>query len=267
MRVHLVQHAADIEAPLGERVTRTAQLVADQRRAELVVLPELWPSGGFRFDAFADEAEPVEGAVTAALAEAARTAGAWVHGGSFVERAPDGRLFNTAVLLDPGGRLAARYRKVHLFGFSEGETQVLSAGDDAAWADVAVSEGTVRAGLVTCYDLRFPGLFGRLVDAGVGLMVVPAAWPAARAAHWRLLVQARAVECQCWVVAVNTAGEQAGMRYDGGSLVVDPWGQVVAEAGVGEEVLVADVDLALVARTRAEFPVLADRVAGLDTGG
>jgi len=187
-----------------------------------------------------------------------------VHGGSFVERADDGRLFNTAVVLAPDGTLAAHYRKVHLFGFSEGETQVLSAGADVVSVEVGGPGAAMLAGLVTCYDLRFPGLFSALVERGVALLVVPAAWPAARAAHWRLLAQARAVECQSYVVGVNTAGTQAGMRYDGGSVVVDPWGQVVAEAGTGEAVLAAQLDASLVATTRREFPVLADRVAGLD---
>ena len=116
-----------------------------------------------------------------------------------------------------------------------------------------------RLGLATCYDLRFPEQFRLLLDAGAEVVLLVAAWPAKRVAHWRLLAQARAVENQSYVVACNTAGTHAGVPMGGHSIVVDPWGAVLAEAGEDEEVLVVDLDLDLVRATRTQFPVLADR--------
>jgi predicted amidohydrolase len=171
--------------------------------------------------------------------------------GSLVERDDTGRMFNTSVLLGRDGAVLATYRKIHLFGFGEGEPKLMTPGDE-----IVVHDGL---GLATCYDLRFPEQFRRLLDAGSEVVLLPAAWPAKRVAHWRLLAQARAVENQSYVVACNTAGEHSGVPMGGGSLVVDPWGTVLAEAGTDEEVLVVDLDLALVARTRSSFPILADR--------
>jgi predicted amidohydrolase len=256
MRVHGIQLETSSGESLDARRARAAALVAAQAGADLVVLPELWLPGGFVYRTFADSAEALDGPTVAALAGAARTSRAWVHGGSFVERASDGRLFNTSVLLRPDGSLAATYRKVHLFGFSGGEGSVLAAGEALVTTDL---DGTV-VGLTTCYDLRFPELYRALVDRGVELFLVPAAWPAKRVGHWSLLAQARAVEDQAFVVGVNGCGEQDGLVMGGRSLVVDPRGEVLAEGGPDETVLVADLDLAEVGRWRERFPVLADRV-------
>jgi predicted amidohydrolase len=132
---------------------------------------------------------------------------------------------------------------------------LLGAGDEVVVAATAIG----RIGLATCYDLRFPELFRGLVDRGAEVVVVPAAWPQARVAHWILLAQARAVENQYAVVACNTAGAQAGKAMGGRSIVVGPRGDVLGEAGSSGQVLTAEVDLADVARWREEFPVLANR--------
>jgi predicted amidohydrolase len=259
MRVHAIQLESSLAEPPADRVDRALALVAAQRGADLVVLPELWVQGGFAFGTFAATAEPLDGPLVRRLADAARDLGAWLHGGSVVERAEDGRLYNTSVLLRPDGTLAASYRKIHLFGFSAGETSVLSSGTDVVTTDLA---GTPTA-LATCYDLRFPELFRSFVDHGAELFLLPSAWPTPRIAHWSLLTRARAVEDQAYVVAVNGCGDQGGTLALGGrSVVVDPWGTVLAEGGDDEEVLVADLDLAQVAKVRADFPVLADRRLG-----
>ena len=263
MRIHAVQLATDLTEPNDVRVRRATDLVRAQHGADLVVLPELWVQGGFAFRTFSATAEPLDGPIVAALAAAARDLGAWVHGGSIVERADDGRLFNTSLLFRPDGTLAATYRKLHLFGFDGGETTVLTPGADLVMAEV---DG-VSVALATCYDLRFPELFRAFADRGAELFLLPAAWPTPRIAHWSLLARARAVEDQAFLVACNGSGEQGGLRLGGLSVIVDPWGVVLAEAGDGEEVLVVDVDLALVAKTRADFPVLADRRPELRTGG
>jgi predicted amidohydrolase len=251
VRIHVVQVAYGDDESLTDRVERVAALVRDQRGADLVVLPELWPQGGFAYDQWDEQAQPLDGPVVAALQDAARDLGARVHMGSLVERDETGRLFNTSVLLGGDGEVLASYRKIHLFGFGEGEPKLMTPGDT-----LEVHDGL---GLATCYDLRFPELFRGLLSAGAEVVLMPAAWPAKRVAHWRLLAQARAVEDQVFVVACNTGGRHAGVAMGGGSIVIDPWGSVLAEAGTGEEVLVVDVDRDLVGRTRAAFPVLADR--------
>lgn len=256
VRIAACQVEVDLDAPFDERVRHVTDVVREQSDSDLVVLPELWPNGGFVFERFADEAQPLDGPLVAALKDAARDAGVWLHGGSFVERADDGRLFNTSVLIDDSGELRAVYRKLHLFGFRGGETTVLSAGEDVVTCETPF--GVV--GLSTCYDLRFPELYRRLVDAGAVLLLVPAAWPERRITHWQLLARARAVEDQCVVVAVNTVGEQGGVRLGGRSMVVDAWGELLAEAGPHDAtVLHVDVDLATVTDTRERFPVLRDR--------
>ena len=251
MQVHVVQVAyGDDETPAA-RVARVADLVLAQAGADLVVLPELWPDGGFAYDAWAAGAQGLDGTVVTSLRAAAAELGATVHMGSFVERDEAGRLFNTSVLIGPTGALLATYRKIHLFGFGAGEPAVMTAGEDTVVHDTF--------GLATCYDLRFPEMFRALLDAGTETVLLPAAWPARRVGHWRLLVQARAVEDQVMVIACNTGGSHAGVPMGGHSMVVDPWGEVLAEAGTGEEVLVVQVDPGVVAATRAAFPVLGDR--------
>lgn len=251
MRAHLIQLAYGDDESVPERTDRVADLVRDQRGADLVLLPELWPQGGFSYDRWEEQAESLDGPVVTAMRAAARDLGATLHMGSLVERDEAGRLFNTSVLIGADGSVLTTYRKVHLFGFGDGEPKLMTAGDGAVVHD--------RLGLATCYDLRFPEQFRLLLDGGAEVVLLVAAWPAKRVAHWRLLAQARAVENQSYVLACNTAGTHAGVPMGAHSMGVDPWGAVLAEAGEGEEVLVADLDLASVATTRTSFPVLADR--------
>ena len=201
------------------------------------------------------------------MSAAARDAGVVLHAGSIIERpgggevGPDGHgLWNTSLVYGPDGSLLATYRKVHRFGFGAGEPKLLDAGEDVVVVDLPLREGgSVRTGLSTCYDLRFPELYRRQVDAGATLFVVPAAWPAARVRHWTLLAHARAVEDQCVVVACNTAGTHAGTEMGGHSQVVSATGEALAMAGTDEQVLSVEVDLDAVAAWREQFPVLRDR--------
>ncbi|MDT3399735.1 carbon-nitrogen family hydrolase [Streptomyces sp. B1866] len=276
MHASLVQIRVDPDEPVESRRERAAAFVrqAGAAGADLVVLPELWTVGAFASESYAAGAEPLTGPTAAALSLAAREAGVWLHGGSIVERAPDAGsaggpaaldgaagdlLFNTSLLFAPTGELVRSYRKIHRFGFDRGEAALMAAGDEVVTA--RLPEAVV--GLATCYDLRFPELFRLLADAGAELLVLPAGWPARRREHWRLLARARAVENQAYVLACGTAGTHAGVEQAGHSLVVDPWGEVLAEAGADEEVLTVELDLARVATTRAEFPVLRDRRLGL----
>ncbi|MFD3436775.1 carbon-nitrogen family hydrolase [Streptomyces sp. NPDC058685] len=261
MRASLIQIAADPDESVNSRRQRAASLVREQRGADLVVLPELWPVGAFAYQSFEDEAETPAGPTYEVMAEAARDAGVWLHAGSIVERDPDGTLYNTSLVISPAGELAGTYRKIHRFGFDKGEAVMMGAGADLA--TVVLPDLTI--GLATCYDLRFPELFRGLVDAGAGLFVIPAGWPARRRGHWTLLARARAVENQAYVLACGTAGTHADVEQAGHSIVVDPWGEVLAEAGPDEEILTVDLDPAKVAATRDQFPVLKDRRLGVVT--
>ena len=267
MRVAVVQVGYGDAEPVAERVERVAALVRAQAGHDLVVLPELWAPGGFAYREWQDRAEPVDGPTGRAMSAAARDAGVVLHAGSIIERpaggevGPDGHgLWNTSLVYGPDGGILAVYRKVHRFGFGAGEPRLLDAGEDVVVVDLPLGDGgSVRTGLSTCYDLRFPELYRRQVDAGATLFVVPAAWPAARVRHWTLLAHARAVEDQCVVVACNTAGTHAGTEMGGHSQVVSATGEALAMAGTDEQVLSVEVDLDAVAAWREQFPVLRDR--------
>ncbi|MFF3753575.1 carbon-nitrogen family hydrolase [Streptomyces sp. NPDC002018] len=284
MRASLIQIAVDPYESADSRRQRAAALVRGQRGSDLVVLPELWPVGAFAYESFAQEAEAVDGPTFEVMSKAASDAGVWLHAGSVVERDSDGTLYNTSLVLSPAGELVGTYRKIHRFGFDKGEATMMGAGEELVTVPLSLSGGadgdggggadegggadgggTTTIGLATCYDLRFPELFRGLVDAGASLLVIPAGWPARRRAHWTLLAQARAVENQSYVLACATAGTHAGVEQSGHSIVVDPWGEVLAEAGADEEVLTVDLDPARVATTREQFPALKDRRLGLTT--
>lgn len=259
MRASLIQIAVDEDESVEARRQRAAALVREQAGADLVVLPELWTTGAFAYEEFGREAEPLEGPTYDVMAKAASDAGVWLHAGSIPERDPEGPLYNTSLVFSPAGELAAAYRKIHRFGFDKGEAVLMGAGRDL----VTVRLPGTTLGVATCYDLRFPELFRGLAAAGAEVLVIPAGWPERRRAHWTLLAQARAVENQAFVLACGTAGTHAGVPQAGHSIVVDPWGEVLAEAGPGEEVLTVEFDPAKVAATREQFPALKDRVLGL----
>ncbi|NNG38632.1 carbon-nitrogen family hydrolase [Flexivirga sp. ID2601S] len=262
MRVCLIQLAYDDDESLAERTRRVAGLVREQAGADLVVLPELWSAGGFSYREWPERSQDVRGEVAQALAAAAADAGVWLHGGSIAERpdsgetGPEGKsLWNTSLVFSPSGELLATYRKIHRFGFAGGEPKLMEAGTDLVFLDAV----GLRAGLSTCYDLRFPELYRAQLDQGATAFVIPAAWPMARLDAWRLLLRARAVENQCLVLGCNTAGTHAGTQMAGHSAVVAPTGEVLAEAGDDQEVLRVDFDVDTIAAFRQDFPVLADR--------
>lgn len=270
LRVAVVQVGYGDEESVGERVDRVSRLVratvADHPGLALVVLPELWAPTGFDYDRWEAAAEPVDGGWAQAMAALAADTGVTLHAGSFVERlpeaGPEGKAFaNTAMVFGPDGAVLATYRKIHRFGFGAGEPVLMEAGRGRVVLPLALpGGGVVKVALATCYDLRFPELFRLLLDDGAEVFVVPAAWPAARVAHWTLLGRARAVENQCVMVQCNTGGTHHGTAMGGHSQVVAATGEVLGELAHGDEgVLVVDVDLAQTAAYREAFPVLADR--------
>jgi predicted amidohydrolase len=263
MDIALVQLSSPDNETQSQRIERTEGILREQVGADLIVLPELWSAGYFHFNQYPELSETVDGRTVAMCAAVAKDLRAYVHVGSIVERingtasggSPAFR--NTSVLVDPQGNLAHRYSKLHVFGYKSLEADLLTPGTSLP---VAATPFGQMAG-TTCYDLRFPGLWSELSVRGAEIVVVPAAWPAARREHWKLLTSARAVEHQVFVLACNAAGTQEGVELGGTSRIVDPSGRLVAEAGTGEEVLRASIDPGLVQTTRSEFPVIADRLA------
>ena len=263
MRVALVQ----LDVDLGRDAAKSRDLAvakvheAAEDGAELVLLPELWLNGAFDPEPWESTAEPLHGETAQLLREVAVDCGIVLHGGSIVERTPDGKLYNTSLVFDAEGELLAGYRKIHRFGFDRGEAAVMSSGEHLTTFDLPDVDDSVltRVGLATCYDVRFPELYRGLLDAGAQTVLQVAAWPARRLEHWRTLCRARAIENQVYLVACAAVGTQAGLEMSGHSMVIDPWGEIVAEAGDEPTVLHAEIDFELVEQTRAKFPVLRDR--------
>lgn len=204
--------------------------------------------------------------VIAACRVAAAEHGIWVHLGSVAVLRADGKVANRAFVIDPAGQVRARYDKMHLFdvdlptGESWRESAVYAAGEEAVLVE-GTPLGTL--GLTICYDLRFPGLFARLAEAGASAIAVPAAFTVPTGeAHWHVLLRARAIESELFVIAAAQVGEHAdGRRTFGHSLVVDPWGEVLLDMGDQAGVGFATIDPAKTADVRARIPVLAHRRA------
>jgi predicted amidohydrolase len=252
VKVAAVQHDIaweDRDATLRRLEPVVAAAAAEGAR--LLVLPEMFAVG---FSLATERVEePVDGPTAAWLGAQAAALGVWI-GGSVPERSPDAaRPANVFVLCGPGGE-RHRYAKRHPFTYG-GEAERFAAGDVALTVEV---EG-LRTTPAVCFDLRFADHFWAEAERTDCYLVV-ASWPARRMAHWRPLLVARAIENQAYVVGVNRVGTAGdGVEHLGGTCVIDPWGEVVAEAGAEEAVLVAEVDPEVVAATRARYPFLADR--------
>ncbi|MGD8150780.1 carbon-nitrogen family hydrolase [Ornithinimicrobium sp. Y1694] len=271
MKIAVIQlhHGEGSEETVEERAARVADLVRTEGAGhDLVVLPELWSAGAFAARDWEGRAQSLADGLPPALvpvAEATREIGAVVHAGSVVERTTDPgaegkHLWNTSVVLDPAGMPCLTYRKIHRFGFGGGEPKLMEAGTELVVGDLPEPAEALTVGLSTCYDLRFPELYRAQLDLGAQLFLIPAAWPAARVEAWRLLQRARAIENQCFVVSCNVVGTNGGVEMGGRSAVTDPRGEVLAEASTDQqEVLSVEIDPALVASVREDFPVLQDR--------
>jgi predicted amidohydrolase len=243
----------------ADRYTRAA--AADG--AQLVVLPEKWSAIGGG-EALQAGAQSLDGPALAWARATARELGIDLVAGSISERVADEeRLRNTSVHVGPDGEIRATYRKVHMFDVVVEGTVYRESEHEQAGEELVVSESAdgVQIGLSICYDIRFPELYRIMAVRGARVFTVPAAFtvPTTRD-HWEVLLRARAIEDQAFVVAANQIGEhEPGMRSGGRSMIVDPWGLVLACAADGEGHVVADLDLAAQARIRRELPSLANR--------
>ncbi|MDR2165425.1 MAG: carbon-nitrogen hydrolase family protein [Zoogloeaceae bacterium] len=242
----------------AERLTAEAA----RQGARLVVLPEFFPVFGAREKRLRAAAETYgDGPVQAWARDAARRRKLWLIAGSMPLRTNTGRHTNTTLVFTPEGDCATRYDKIHLFAFDNGKEHYDEAASIAAGnTPVVFDTPFARVGLAICYDLRFPELFRAL--GVVDLIALPAAFTDTTGrAHWEILLRARAIENQCYLLAVGQGGRHANHREThGNSMVIDPWGDILDRKGKGEGIVIADLDPQRLAESRHALPALEHRV-------
>ncbi len=259
------------QADIAANLERARALVgaARARGAEVVLLPENFALMGSEEQKLAAAealavGAPATGPILRVLASTAKAEGVWLVGGGMPARSADpARPYNASVVVDPEGQLVAVYRKIHLFDVEVGdgatyrESASTSAGQDAVVHRVR----GLTMGLSVCYDVRFPELYRALSASGADVLTVPAAFTLATGKdHWHVLLRARAIEAQSYVVAAAQWGSHpGGRRTYGKSCIIDPWGEVIAQASEGEGIVVAPIEASRIARIRASLPSLRHR--------
>ncbi len=251
MKAGIVQfdvESGNVRGNVGKAVMGIRRLA--ERGASAVLLPEMWTCG-FDYSRMADHAA-LTPEILKDLAALARECRVTVAGSLPVL---DGRAVkNTLVCIGDNGTVLCDYAKIHLFS-PGGEHEHFMAGADPAVCDMVLG----KTGFMICYDLRFPELCRNLALSGAKIIMVVAQWPLARAAHWETLLKARAIENQVYVLAANRCGEDGKQAYAGRSMIVTPWGEILAEGGSDETDLLADIDPAEVDRVRSAIPCFTDR--------
>jgi predicted amidohydrolase len=233
---------------------------AHQRGAELICLPEFFAyldvvGPVFHVGAFPEDQHPA----LASLSKAARDTRTWILLGSIAVTIEEGKIVNRSLLLDADGKVAARYDKIHLFDIEleDGESYRESATIHPGDRSVVAHTPWGGIGLSVCYDLRFPHLYRSLAKAGADFLAVPAAFARKTGeAHWHVLLRSRAIENGCYVIAPCQTGIHGESESFGHSLIVDPWGEVLADAGTDVGLIMAEIDPATVAKTRVMIPSL-----------
>lgn len=223
-----------------------------EERPDVIIIPEMWNTG-YALERIHELADRNGERTEALLAGCSRKYGVNIIGGSVADKR-EGGVFNTIYAFDREGRKIQDYSKIHLFRLMD-EEKFLQSGDRVGSLEL---DGT-PAGMMICYDIRFPELARRLALGGARVLFVPAEWPKPRLHHWRTLLTARAIENQMYVVACNRVGISGTTEFFGHSMVIDPWGEIIAEGGESEQVIRAAIDLDLVEEVRGKIPVFEDR--------
>ncbi len=248
VRVAAIQMEVCSGEPKKNMVRAEAMLnEAARQGAQAVLLPELWTTG-YALEQFEELAEERGGPTLQFLQAEARRLNLMIAGGSFVERGPGG-VYNTSHMIGPDGTVLASYSKEHLFPLLR-EPQFLRPGS----AGVVTGTPLGKWSALICFDIRFPDSARQLAYRGARVLWVPAEWPHPRLEHWRTLLRARAIENQMFVVAANRTGSGDNTNWCGHSTIIDPWGNILAEAGEEETVLVADLEMGLVEEVRRRIP-------------
>ncbi|MBO9648033.1 MAG: carbon-nitrogen hydrolase family protein [Variovorax sp.] len=266
MKVAAIQMVSAVEREVNLARAHSLLAEAAEAGAELAVLPEYFCMMGARdTDKLGLRETAGAGTVQSFLADAAREFGLWIVGGTLpLETDDDSHVFNSSLVYSPDGACVARYDKIHLFYFDNGrerydERRVIAPGSRPVLFDLPSRDGhRWRIGMSVCYDLRFPELYRALAREGAELLLVPSAFTRTTgAAHWEVLLRARAIENLAWVVAPAQGGKhENGRQTWGQSMVVDPWGTVVAQQAVEEAVVLFDLDAQQVERSRSQLPAL-----------
>lgn len=283
MKVAAIQMLSGTD--VAHNLARVDALVAQAagQGAKLVLLPENFPlMGRHEEDKFTIAEVDGDGPIQQQLSRVARQHGIWLAGGTLPVRASQGQRVRARLpVYGPDGHCLAHYDKLHLFDVQlpgGRESYRESSGIEPGQHVVTVTAGEAVLGCSVCYDVRFPELYRQLVAHGATVLLVPAAFTATTgAAHWHTLLRARAIENQCFVIAANQGGRhENGRETYGHSVIYGPWGECLAEAGIGEAVIVAELDFAALHALRQRFPVLQHQriavtaspapVAGLATG-
>ena len=268
MKIAAVQMVSGTSLQTNLDAARRLIAQAAAEGAKLVALPEYFCfMGRADSDKLAIAETPGQGPIQRMLAEAAAAHGVWVIGGTLPLKSPDPqRVLNSCCVFAPDGTAAARYDKIHLFRFEREAGGMRESYDEgraihAGAAPVALQVGALRVGLSVCYDLRFPELYRALMAPPCNLLSVPSAFTYTTGqAHWELLLRARAVENQCYLIAPAQGGRhENGRRTWGHSMIVDPWGDVLAVQAEGEGVVLAELDPARIAEVRGQLPALSHR--------
>lgn len=256
MRVASIQLKV-LEESKEKALEHASEMIRRCQGADLILLPELWNIGFMSYDRYRSESETQEGPTLTLLRSLAKELSCILQTGSFVERRKD-QFYNSSFLLSPKGEILGNYRKIHLFTYQSQEAEILTPGTSITVIPTAFG----KLGLATCYDLRFPELFRKMLDQGAEFFLISSAWPYPRLEHWLLLNRTRALENLSFLISSNSVGMNQGKQLLGHSMVVDPLGNIVAGSGDEECIVRAEVDRNAVLKARTEFHTLQDRVFG-----
>lgn len=221
-------------------------------KPDVLVFPEMWNTG-YALDRIHELADRSGERTNQLLSDFAAKHGVHIVAGSIADKRGD-EVLNTIYVFNPLGEVVADYSKIHLFRLMD-EEKFLGSGDKVGQFQL----GDVPAGMMICYDIRFPELSRKLALGGAKVVFIPAEWPKPRLHHWRTLLQARAIENQMYIVACNRVGISGTTEFFGHSMVIDPWGEVIIEGGEEEQILQASISLELVDEVRNRIPVFEDR--------
>lgn len=229
------------------------QALKVKTKPDILTLPEMWTTA-YQLGDIAKICDQEGMPTNELIAAQAKEGRVNIVAGSYASM-QDRKVFNTAYVFDRRGNNIAKYQKIHLFKLMD-EHKYIESGKQLCTFKL---DG-IKCGIIICYDLRFPELSRKLALEGIKLLFVPAQWPAERLAHWVTLLKARAIENQIYIIAVNRAGENEEAEFLGGSMVINPWGEVIAKADYKEQIVSAEIDLSLIDAAKAKIDILGDRV-------
>jgi len=244
--------AGDTYKNTEKLISMLEEAVSSEPKPDVILFPEMWNTG-YQLHEISQLADPFGEQTIALLSRFAKQHEVNIVGGSIAEKREDG-VYNTIFAFNRSGEQISDYSKIHLFRLMD-EEKYLKAGNKPGKLTI---DG-IEAGMMICYDIRFPELTRRLALDGAKMLFVPAQWPNPRLHHWKTLLTARAIENQMYVIACNRMGTSGDSVFFGHSMVIDPWGEIVIEAGDEEAVLRGEIDLSLVDKVRSTIPVFQDR--------